>query len=56
MSVHYVCAVPAEARKGHWIHLGLKLQIVVSCNVGPLKERLLFLMAEPPLQFLCYRF
>ena len=33
MSVHHVCAVPAEVRRGHQIPLELALQMVVSCCV-----------------------
>lgn len=27
----HMCTVLADARRGHWIPLGLELQIVVSC-------------------------
>lgn len=29
----HTCLVPAEAQRRHWIHLGLKLQTVMSCCV-----------------------
>ena len=29
----FLCLMPKEARRGHWIPLGLELQMVVSCHV-----------------------
>lgn len=34
MCVHHICAVPEEVRRGYWIHLELKLQVVVRHYMG----------------------
>ena len=44
MSVHHLCAVPTEARRGHQIPL------IVSCNMSPLEEKQRLLIAELSLQ------
>lgn len=56
MYVHYVCAAPTEARRGHHIPSGTR---VMDCceppyeswelNLGPRQEQQMLLAAEPSL-------